>query len=349
MTMVSVGSRSSVWRRYRLRSLRWIVTACTVLGATGQGAAAFAVDPVEDELNRRGVEARKREDDAGALEYFKKAYELHHSPRGAAQMGLAEIALGRWSDAADHLEEALAAPSDPWIKKNEQVLRESLDRVLNQFGTLQILGTPSGAEVVVEGRVVGTVPMKKAARIRTGDCRFEVRAPGHASATRTVVIESSVPRRETVDLSQLSARSVVSTEPTATQRPGGPSPIPPPTSPAVEPDSGSNHGSLRTTGVILGAAGVLAIGTGVGFGIAARSAGTDNSKPGNTFDPDADRSGKRYQTLQYVGYGVGAALLTAGVVTFVLGIDPDRSKDKTSAAFVPLQGHGGALVLLGAF
>ncbi|MBC8132527.1 MAG: PEGA domain-containing protein [Deltaproteobacteria bacterium] len=165
-----------------------------------ESSFARAADPAEDELNRQGVDARKRDDDAAALALFRKAYELHHSPRSAAQMGLAEIALGQWTDAEAHLREALGGTTDPWIQKNERVLRDSLARVQEEFGTIQVLGGPNGAEVMVEGKVLGTLPMHKPGRVRTGECRFEVRAPGYVSATRTVTIKHSVPRRETVEL-----------------------------------------------------------------------------------------------------------------------------------------------------
>jgi hypothetical protein len=166
---------------------------------------ARAADAAEDMLNKEGVEARRRNDDAVAWEIFRRAYDLHQSPRSAAQMGLAEIALGRWTDAELHLEEALRADGDPWVRKNRQVLGASLDRVRNQFGSLQVLGNPSGAEVVVEGAVIGKLPMTSPIRIRTGECRLAVRARGYAEASRTVAITARNPTRETVDLVALTA------------------------------------------------------------------------------------------------------------------------------------------------
>jgi len=327
-------------------AVRQLASAFLIVGLfVPLGGRALAADPAEDELNRQGVEARKRGDDQAALESFRRAYAIHHSPRGAAQMGLAEIALGRWADAATHLEEALAtATSDPWVRKNEQVLRESLDRVLDQFGTLQVIGSPSGAEVVVEGRVVGTVPMNQPSRVRVGDCRFEVRAPGYASVTRAVAIESSVPRRETVELSSVSPS--VALQATALRPIEPQTKMPPPEE--ADTASRSGHSNLRTAGVIMGAGGLVAIATGVGFGVAARSAGKNNSQLGNTFDPNADDSGKTYQTLQYVGLGLGAALLLAGTVTFLLGGDSDHGSANAQVAILP-QAGGVLTALSGTF
>src|SRR5260221_6790394 len=127
----------------------------------GYLAVAQAADSAEEALIREGIEHRRRQEDAAALPLFQQAYELHHSPRSAAQVGLDEIALGRWIDADRHLEEALAAPSDPWIRKNRTILRQALDNVGRQLGELEILGSPEGAEISVEGEVRGTLPLAK--------------------------------------------------------------------------------------------------------------------------------------------------------------------------------------------
>ena len=101
-------------------------------------------------------------------------------------MGLAEMALGRWPEAEAHLHEALAASSDTWVSKNAGTLKKALANVRQHLGSLQVLGGPSGAEVVVEGEVRGTLPMEQPIPVRAGECRFDVRAPGFEPITRTV-------------------------------------------------------------------------------------------------------------------------------------------------------------------
>src|SRR5690242_7609040 len=78
-----------------LRGGRGWITTFLIVSTLGTAAFAEAADPTEDELIRQGVESRRHRDDAGALATFQKAYELHKSARAAAQMGLAEFALGR--------------------------------------------------------------------------------------------------------------------------------------------------------------------------------------------------------------------------------------------------------------
>ena len=113
---------------------------------------ARAAERSEDDLIREGVEARRRRADSEAAELFERAYAIRHSARAAAQMGLAEVALGRWIEAEVHLNESLRARGDAWIKKNTQTLADTLERVRNELGTLDIMGNPAGAEIVIAGR-----------------------------------------------------------------------------------------------------------------------------------------------------------------------------------------------------
>jgi hypothetical protein len=312
---------------------RWailIVALWAVVGAVPVQAA----EANEDELIRQGVAKRRHQDDEAALELFTKAYAIRKSPRAAAQMGLAELALGRWPEAEGHIQEALAASSDPWITKNTASLKGALATVQGHLGSLQVLGGPSGAEVVLEGEVRGKLPMEQPIRVRTGDCRIDVRAPGYEALTRTVQISPEGLTRETVHLSPV-APVATSHEPT----PAGPAPeqpaVPPvqPATPEGEPASYDGH-TLRIVGLSLGGAGVAFVGAGVAFGVLAHSqAQTDSQAP--TFDPSNQSKGKTYQTLQYVGYGVGGALLAAGVVTYIVGYQRGQAEPATQTALLP--------------
>lgn len=337
-------------------SLRLVVLGSVVLGsllaAAPARAAAAAADAGEEELLKQGVDARRRGDDVAAHEMFAKAYAVRHSPRAAAQMGLAEIALGRWVEADAHLEEATAAGSDPWIQKNARTLADSLARVRQEVGSLEVLGSPAGAEVVISGEVRGALPLRKPIRVRSGEVRFEVRAPGHETATRTVRVGAGELTRETVVLAPVS--TVAAPPPVAGGNAGAATTAPPvgtpPTTgtappmvqqPAAAPSDGG--ATLRTTGLVLGAAGVAVTAAGLVFGLKARSAGESDSK--NTmFDPDGETSGHGYETLQWIGYGVGLALIAGGVTTYVLGARKRGADAGTSLTFVPAAGGGVALL-----
>ena len=58
---------------------------------------------------------------------FEKAYQISRTPRTAAQLGLCELELGDFVEAERHLNEALAEPEHPWVKKNKATLKKSLE------------------------------------------------------------------------------------------------------------------------------------------------------------------------------------------------------------------------------
>jgi hypothetical protein len=317
-----------------------VATAVSRVLAAAPNAGA-AADSSEDELIRKGVEARRRLDDAAALELFKQAYAMHHGARAVGQMGLAEIALGRWVDAEAHLQEAIAASGDTWIKKNAKTLEEALGRVRQEVGSLSILGSPEGAEVIIGGEVRGTLPLDKPLRVRAGDVRFELRAPGHETEARTVRVMAGQLTRETVTLALLAPATP---PPSAGPAPPVVTSAPPPRGDEGAPPATNGGAGLRTTGLVLAGAGVVAAGVGLAFGLKARSAGqSDSAAP--TYDPGAASAGHRYQTLQFVGYGVGGALIAAGVTTFLIGRHRGQAGEPApSVSFLPLTGGGVGLV-----
>lgn len=158
-----------------------------VLSATG---AAHAADPNSDaeELIRKGIQLRKNRDDAAAVREFQKAYDLSHSPRAAGQLGLAQQALGRWVDAERHVGEAMRATDDPWVARNRAALDQSLATIQDHLGRVEITGDPAGAEVLVNGRPVGKLPLAEAVRVSAGQVDIDLRAPGFVPVQRTLTI-----------------------------------------------------------------------------------------------------------------------------------------------------------------
>ena len=78
----------------------------------------------------------------------------------------------------------------------------------------------------------------------------------------------------------------------------------------------------RLAGVLTGSVGGLALLGGLTMGLRARSLTNDVTDDGavrHTFSQSKYDQGRRAETLQWVGYGVGAAALAGGVVLYLLG------------------------------
>ena len=160
---------------------------CADSGGTRAGARAGESGEAEA-LIRQGVELRGQGKDERALPLFEKAYQMSRSPRTAGQLGLVEMALGYFVDAENYLGEAVASPDHPWVAKNLATLKAQLATAKTQIGELYIVGEPAGAEVLVNGKPVGRLPLSAPIRLDKGRADVQVRAPGYVASTDSVVM-----------------------------------------------------------------------------------------------------------------------------------------------------------------
>ncbi len=125
-----------------------------------------------------------------------------------------------------------------------------------------------------------------------------------------------------------------------------PAPAPPPT-----PSSEGRARHLRTTGIALTALGLVAVGTGVYMSFKVRALQDDVEKRfammGIVTDPAALQrelsDGGRYETWQWISYGIGVAALAGAATTFALGGSPFGRRggaEQQAVAIAPLAGPG---------
>jgi hypothetical protein len=140
-----------------------------------------------EELIRRGVELRKQRREREALQSFREAHGIQPSPRVVAHMGLSAKSLRLYVEAERHLEAALAS-ADPWVQQNRQTLELARDMVASHLASVVILGNVDGAELFVNGAIVGKLPLSRPLRVEAGTARIELRATGYevAAAEQTL-------------------------------------------------------------------------------------------------------------------------------------------------------------------
>ena len=141
--------------------LRLIVSVWIGIAIIWYAAPARADAAEVEALIAKGNELRRAGTPGPALPYFQKAYELARTPRTAGQLGLAELAAGYPVDAAEHLAAALQTPDDQSIVKYRKMLTDALTTARSQIGQLSVEGSPPGAEVVVDGRGIGVLPLPR--------------------------------------------------------------------------------------------------------------------------------------------------------------------------------------------
>jgi len=276
----SVQGRFLWWRAMALRG---IVSVCIGVAIIWHAAQARADAAEVEALIAKGNELRRAGTPGPALPYFQKAYELARTARTTGQLGLAELAAGYPVEAEAHLAAALQSPNDPSIIKYRKMLTEALATARSQIGELTIEGSPAGAEVVVDGRASGVLPLSSPVKLVARDVELVVQAPGYAPHKQLVPIAGGQRRALTINLerSEKPAEAPPIVTPTASP-PSAPVTAPPTSASVVveRPASGdtgsSTSGSgLRTAAWIAGGGAVVAVGAGIALNLASRSNSSD--------------------------------------------------------------------------
>lgn len=247
-------------------------TTLALLVSIVPAAVAAQTQDVEA-LIREGVRQRRDGHDEEALATLTRAWELGHTPRGRAQMGFAEQALGRWQLAEAHMLEARQAESDAWIHGHRDVIDRALATVGQHLATLMVAGGPPGAEVLIEGHVVGTMPLARPLRVGSGVVALEVRAPGFVTMRRSVELAPGATGRESIDLAPAeavapptpavaAATPMVAVQAPVQARPPRQEPITPP---RVDAPPTPGMAPLRVVGLVGAGAGVVLAAVGIGL------------------------------------------------------------------------------------
>ena len=306
--------------------LRGFVVSWILLGIVAESAPARADAAEVEALIAKGNELRRAGTPGPALPYFQKAYELARTPRTTGQLGLAELAAGYPVEAAEHLTAALQSPNDPSIVKYRQILADALTMARSQTGELTVHGNPSGAEVIVNGHVVGVLPLPLPIKLAARNTEIVVRAPGHSEDRQIIPIAGGQRHELVVNLPSI-------------EKPAQPAPAvvvaaPPLASPAATPATtlvqehpaapATPPSGARSAAWIVGGGAVVAVGAGVVLQLAARTNSTrfNNScasMPMPLATQDCNDTYDAWQfdkTASVVGYIAGGALAVTSAILF---------------------------------
>ena len=103
---------------------------------------------------------------------------------------------------------------------------------------------------------------------------------------------------------------------------------------------------LLIAGIVTGGVGVAAAIAGVVLNVKANSMVDEMEGKLDAYTSSKNSSQQTYQTLAWVGYGVGAACIATGTILTVVGVRRRGSSAQTDVALVPAVGPGQAGVLL---
>jgi hypothetical protein len=156
------------------------------------------------------------------------------------------------------------------------MLEDALTMARGQIGELTVQGSPPGAEVFIDGRSVGALPLQSTIKVPARNTEVVVRAPGYAERRQFVPIAGGHRHEVAIDLPRVGQPAepapavTLSLSPAATAMPA-----PPPSASAVTeqsaPEITAGSPRLRAAAWVAGGGAVVAAGTGLALQLAARS------------------------------------------------------------------------------
>jgi len=321
------------------RSLAAVLVAAHVLTTTPSFAQDAERAKVE-QLLKQGMDRRAAGHDAEALEAYRQAVELDpDNARALAHVGVTYQALGRWLPAHKYLTQALSHGGDPYIDRHEDELTAALSVVAGHLGQLEVYGGPPGAEVMLNGDVVATLPMADPVQVTVGSYLLEVQAAGHYKLGRPITVQPRQLTREEVGLAPHRPGAAASSDGERASEPARPS------------DAGTSEphgGAPRWLPWVLGGAAVAAAaGTVIAWQRREHYASLWNDDADclgvgvsreERCGSELDR-GKRAETMMWVT-GSAALAFSAGAVIATIWIEPAEEQVGLSGC---APGLGGAV------
>ena len=209
--------------------------------------------------------------------------------------------------------------------------------------TVSVTERPPGLQVFRGNSAVPEALWNVAVPVDPGEHRITARAPGYVESSQLVLVQGDA------------ANAAVTVPPLMRD---ASAPVPPAATPAVAPAPGaeptadagtSSSGSTqRTVGLVVGGAGIVAMGVGAVFGLNAMSKNNDAEKicPGNQCNSqegvDLTEDAKSAATVANILVIGGAAVAATGVVLYFTA----PSGNERSVGVVP-DGRGGARLTFG--
>lgn len=182
------------------RRLGALALALAIVGGAASGASrAFAREPVDPETQKHfdianGLYGEQRY--ADALVEYDAAYDRSHNFGILYNRGNCLVMLKREPEAIETFERYLRDGGDELAEERRSKVRADIETLKLRLGSITLDGAPDGAEVVLDGRVVGRTPIATpiAAGAGTHDLtvRWSASIPGWSGEVRVVAGTRSV-------------------------------------------------------------------------------------------------------------------------------------------------------------
>jgi hypothetical protein len=167
-----------------------IVGLVLVLCWIGIASAARAADAdpkaAAREHFQKGVAAFDERRFAEAADEFETAYRLSPAFVVLYNIGQVHVILGRSVEAVDAFDKYLKQGASAVSADRKREVQAEIEKQSARIGTIAMRTFPAGAEVRVDGALVGQAPLPKPVRITAGRHTVSATLDGHAPVVREV-------------------------------------------------------------------------------------------------------------------------------------------------------------------
>lgn len=182
-----------------------VLVSCAFMGVTARAESApnaAGREPTTQEaadgarLFEQGLAAFEAGNLPRALDVLTRAHALAPNYRSAAVLGQVELELGQYVGAATHLDESVRLFPRGTDHGGFGRVMEGLSEARRHVCTLRVQSPTRDAELFIDGKPQGRLPIGHDLYVEPGRHQIEVRAPGHASEVK----EEDLPSGEARDL-----------------------------------------------------------------------------------------------------------------------------------------------------
>jgi hypothetical protein len=292
-------------------------------------SAAKAPDAnAKKEAARRFEHAIKLYEDSDyvlALAEFERVYELVPDYRVLYNIGQVNIQLGRYARALRMLREYVTRGGNELPTDRRSAVQADLAFLEARTATVKVDVQPEGAEVSIDGAVVGNAPLGEPIVVDVGERKVQARSTGYITVGQTLTLAGGDWRQITLKLEP---------EPVAIATPGPDTGKKPsrPVARAPEKKSPWVWVGWGTTGALAVSSGVSAV-----LGVSAKSKLDELRDTGGATHAELDDAKSRAETRLLVADILGAAAVATGAVTLYFHLSgPSKREQPRPGAKVSL-------------
>src|ERR1035438_9412102 len=157
-----------------MKTVAMLVSSLSLLIAFAAPGGRFALAAEGDpkgaarEHFQKGLAAFADQRFAEAAEEFDEAYRLSPAFKLLYNIGLVDVALGRSVDAVDAFDRYLKQGASAIPADRRREVSEEIEKQLARIGTVSIRTFPEGAEIRIDGALIGRTPLPKSVRVNAG-------------------------------------------------------------------------------------------------------------------------------------------------------------------------------------